>query len=144
MRTVVALYEAVFAAELDGIDDDELQELAEADMEMYSQQQPVQAHQEQTQNVQQKAPTADQEPAEQGDRGHSISSVGNTKLPDDDVMLDDDELIELACASLSEDAHTVHEQAKDRNVHVAAGVPLTDTLDDEELLALATTQLDGT
>lgn len=133
---------------MDNIDDDELQELADANMDIHdSQQQPVQAHQQHENQskpaAHQEDPTAGQQQAQQGISSHSKTSDDNIHLPEEDVMLDDDELIELACASLSEDISKAPEQDCKADEHSCIGdVPLADTLDDEELLALATTQLD--
>lgn len=137
-------------ADLDEFDDDELQELADADMDLHdSQQLPVQAHKQPQTQVEAARPTAS--PAAQGDAqthtpGPGKESGTNGEAPQEDVMLDDDELIELACASLSEEASKASEQRASSNagdqLHTGTPAPLDDTLDDEELLALAVTQLD--
>ena len=129
-------------ADMDEIDDAELQELAEADMSQHtsaSQQQPEQAHEQALQlphsSNKPEQPQADQHVPDNG-RIHEGA-------PEEDILLEDDELIELACASLSEEPLRLSDNAE----HPANGIgnsaaPMTDTLDDEELLALANTQLD--
>ena len=131
---------------MDAFDADELQELADADMNMHNSQQQAehaqQQPQQQTEPVRQSIATDGPPNAHQDVPKLSKNAEGTAEVPEEDVVLDDDTLIELACASMSGEASKAPGQHDSNNTQCGTAAPLYDTLDDEELLALATTQLD--
>ena len=141
---LVPIPEQYWLVDLDEFDADELQELADADMDVHnSQQQSGQAQQQpqqQTEPMRRSGATDGPVNVQQNTLKLSKSAEGTAGAHEEDVTLDDNALIELACASMSEEASEAPRQHGSSNTGTAA--PLDDTLDDEELLALATTQLD--
>ena len=141
---LVPIPEQCWLVDLDEFDADELQELADADMDTHNSQQQsgqaLQQPQQQTEPMRRSGATDGPVNAQQNILKLSKSAEGTTGAHEEDVMLDDNALIELACASMSEEASEAPRQHGSSNTGTAA--PLDDTLDDEELLALATTQLD--
>lgn len=127
---------------MDEIDDAELLELAEADMSqpiIASQEQPGLQHQQPQQTMQ-----APHEGSQNNQSHTDRRRLGQGPAgPEDNILLQDHELIELESTS-REQTSSRSDQAEDpaSRIRDSSAAPLTETLDDEDLLALATTQLD--